>query len=97
MTREECYDLSIERDLMFLEGPEFDVAIIGVLERFGATDAVCYDYEKVIQVLMDQGMSVDDADEWYQFIILGSWMGDTTPVFVRGISAVQARLGSTPS
>ena len=97
MTREECCDLSIEQDLMFLEGPEFDVAIIGVLERFGATDAVCYDYEKVIQVLMDQGMSVDDADEWYQFNILGSWMGDTTPVFVRGISAVQARLGSTPS
>jgi len=83
MTREECVDLSLEDDLLFLDGPEFDVAIVGVLERFGATDAVCYDYDKVIQVLVDQGMSVDDAHEWYQFNILGAWMGDTTPVFVR--------------
>ena len=77
----------MEEDLLFLDGPAFDAAIIGVLERFGAVPAVCYDYEKVIQVLVDQGMSLDDACEWYQFNILGAWMGDTTPVFVRGISA----------
>ena len=87
MTREECVELSTEDDLLFLDGPEFDVAIIGVLERFGATDAACYDYDKVIQVLVDQGMSAEDAREWYEFNILGAWMGDTTPVFVRGISA----------
>ncbi len=87
MTREDCLDLSMEEDLLFLDGPEFDVAIVGVLERFGATDAVCYDYDKVIQVLIDQGMDAEDAREWYEFNILGAWMGDTTPVFVRGLSA----------
>ncbi len=29
----------------------------------------------------------EDAREWYEFNILGAWMGDTTPVFVRGLSA----------
>jgi len=73
----------MEEDLLFLDGPEFDVAIVGVLERFGATDAVVYNYNQVIQVLIDQGMDVDDAREWYEFNILGAWMGETTPVFVR--------------
>ena len=91
MTREECVELSTEDDLLFLDGPEFDVAIIGVLERFGAVSAACYDYEKVMQVLMDRGMNAEDAREWYEFNILGAWMGDTTPVFVRGISAPPAR------
>lgn len=90
MTREDCLDLSMEEDLLFLDGPEFDVAIVGVLERFGATDAVCYDYDKVIQVLIDQGMDAEDAREWYEFNILGAWMGDTTPVFVRSVSAQDA-------
>ncbi len=87
MTRDDCLAISTEDDLLFLDGPEFDVAIVGVLERFGATDAVCYDYDKVIQVLIDQGLDADDAREWYEFNILGAWMGDTTPVFVRGLSA----------
>jgi len=74
--------LNDDEELIFLEGPEFDAAIIGTIERFGQPRIVCYDYRKVMRVLVKQGMSHDDAVEWYEFNIIGAWMGEETPCFL---------------
>lgn len=42
-----------------------------------------YDYDTVIANLMNDGMSHDDACEFFDFNIIGAWMGDSTPLFVR--------------
>lgn len=60
----------------------YDDAIIGVVERIGL-EVVCYDLDKVIEILMKQGMDEDDAWEWYQFNMVGSWVGEKTPVFLQ--------------
>ena len=67
-------------DVMTMDG--YDDAIIGVVERIGL-EVVCYDLDKVIEILMKQGMNEEDAWEWYQFNMGGSWVGEKTPVFLQ--------------
>ena len=61
----------------------FDEAIIGLATRIGMELVVAYDIEKIIGVLMHRdGMSYEEALEYYEFNIVGAWMGDFTPVFI---------------
>jgi hypothetical protein len=66
-------------DLLRMDG--FDDAILGVVERIGL-QTVCYDLNKVIAILMKQGMDEQDAWDWYQFNMLGAWVGEATSVFL---------------
>lgn len=69
--------------LLFLEPECFDDAIVGVAQRADGMFTVCYSEPKVIKVLMDvDKMSFEEALEFYNFNILGSYLGDATPVFV---------------
>lgn len=87
MTRQDLLDqLADDERLMFLEGPEFDTAIVGLVERFGQPRLICYDYRKVLRVLQRMGMSGEDAAEWFDFNIIGAWMGDETPCFLHRLS-----------
>ena len=70
-------------DLLIMDG--FDEAIIGVVSRMDL-EVVCYDLDKVIKLLMKQGMDEQDAWDWYQFNMIGSWMGEKTPVFLERIT-----------
>lgn len=66
--------------LLFADG--FDQAIIGIGRQFNKT-AVVYDEEKVIDILQEQnGMSREEALEYYEFNIVGSFVGDATPIFM---------------
>ena len=65
-------------DLLKADG--FDEAVIGVVERLG-TQAICYDTEKVIKILM-RDMSEEDAWEYFQYNIAGAWVGEHTPFFL---------------
>ncbi len=57
----------------------FDDAIMGIVRQFN-NSFVVYDYEKVIEILMCN-MSREDAEEYFEFNIAGSWVGDGTPGF----------------
>ena len=65
-------------DLLTLDG--FDEAVIGVVERSGLL-AVCYDRNKIISILM-RDMNEEEAWEYYEFNILGAYMGESTPVYL---------------
>ena len=61
----------------------FDDAIIGVGRRCGRPNIVAYDVEKVIQILVDRdGLSREDAEEYYEFNVVGAWVGEMTPLWV---------------
>ena len=61
---------------------EFIDAVIGVTWREGLP-VVVYDREKVIQVYIDRdGMSREDAEEFYEFNVEGAYVGPQTPVYV---------------
>jgi hypothetical protein len=59
-----------------------DNAKLGVSIRFGQEPIMCYDYNIVIQNLMEQGMSEGEAVEFFDYNIIGAWVGDDTPCFV---------------
>lgn len=42
-----------------------------------------YDYEKCVQILMQDGMTEDDAMEYMSFNTLGAYVGPHGPLFVR--------------
>lgn len=60
----------------------FDKALVG----FGAafTNAVCavYDYDECIRILIEDGMDADDAEEYFEFNVRGTYAGATTPIFI---------------
>ena len=57
-----------------------DDAIVGIASRSGMADAVVYDYEKLVHVFEEQGMSREDAEEWVAYNILGAGIGPSTPL-----------------
>jgi hypothetical protein len=75
-----------EELLLLGESPEdqgeFINAVIGVTWREGLP-VVVYDRSKVIQVYIDRdGMSREDAEEFYSFNVDGAYVGPKTPIFV---------------
>jgi hypothetical protein len=66
-----------------LSGEQFDSAILGVLRRCGQEDIIVYDENQVIDILInDDEMTAEEAVEYYEFNILGAWVGDDTPGFL---------------
>ena len=74
-------DLGAE-DALIMDG--FDDCILGILERFGIDQPiVVYDREKVIAKLIDRdGMTHEEALDFYYFNQLGAWVGEKTPAFL---------------
>lgn len=60
----------------------FDEACIGICYRASQPPVVAYSREKCIEILMDQGLSWEDAEEHFEFNVVGAWVGDHTPVFI---------------
>jgi hypothetical protein len=68
--------------VMLLEPAKFDAAILGVLERCGEEPKVCYSLDKILKILMEDGMEYEEALEYYEYNVVGAWMGDQTPAFL---------------
>lgn len=79
MTPEEISEYN--EDALILEG--FDEAIIGLAERINLGPVVAYDVNKIYEILMNKhNMSYEEAIEYFNFNIIGAWMGDFTPVYI---------------
>ena len=73
-----------------LKADGFDEAFIGVCHRFGQEPLVAYDYHKCIAILCERdGMSHDEAIDFFFVNVLGSWVGEQTPVYVHMMQDIQ--------
>jgi hypothetical protein len=78
--RQRCLDLAGDESILFADG--YDAALIGIGWRDGIPIAV-YDRQGVIAILCRRdGMTLEDADEFFEFNVAGAWLGDSTPIFV---------------
>ena len=60
----------------------FDKAIMGIVERSGMNPVVLYNKNKCINIMIKRdGMTEEEAIEFYYYNIVGSHMGDYTPCF----------------
>ena len=61
----------------------FDEAIIGSITSYGRGETVLYSTQKIIEVMMERdGMTAEDAMEFFNFNILGSYNGNGMPAFL---------------
>ena len=69
-----------EPDILFTEG--FDEAIAGTVWD-GERTRVVYDTELILELLMGRSeMSYEEAVEYFDFNIAGSYMGVYTPLYL---------------
>ena len=62
----------------------FDQALIGVAHRFGWLQPVAvYDIDKCLAIIMDDGCTYEEAQEHFDYNVIGAWVGDQTPIYVR--------------
>jgi acetoin utilization deacetylase AcuC-like enzyme len=72
---------SVNEDALFADGLED--AVIGYTRTLSTgKDVVVYSAEKVIEVLMRDGMSYEEAIEYADFNIFCAYMGEDTPLFM---------------
>jgi len=80
MSREEIEE--INPDALLCDG--FDEAIIGIAERINLSSVVAYDVDKMLGIMVERdGMTYEEAMEYFDYNILGAWMGDYTPVYIK--------------
>ena len=84
LTKKEFLSIAKDNELLLMD--DYDDAIVGLVDRFGQPTIVCYDKEKVIEKLMADGMTDEEALEWYEYNQIGAWMGETTPCFLSAIT-----------
>ena len=71
-----------ETPLLFMDPDIYDKAIIGVIEGKAHELAVAYDYDKVIDINVEDGMTHEEAVEYFNFNQIDAYMGKHTPVFI---------------
>lgn len=74
--------------MLLAEG--FEKAFVGVGGRAGQPDIVVYDFEKCVAILCERdGMDYDDAVEFMHYNVVGSWVGEQTPLFIRIMNNIE--------
>lgn len=63
----------------------FEGAFLGVAERIAAQPVAVYDRAKCIQILELQGMTTEEAEEYFEFNVAGAYVGEQTPWFLNRI------------
>jgi len=63
-------------DILIADG--FDDAVIGIEE---ISMRLIYSITKCLEILESQGMSDEDALEYFYFNVQGSYVGENTPIF----------------
>ncbi len=71
---------STDSDSVLLVGHEN--ALTGIVETFHGLVCV-YDKDKIIKNLM-KDMTKEDAEEYFDFNIIGSFVGDLSPIYMIG-------------
>jgi hypothetical protein len=80
MSREEIEQINPEA--LLCDG--FDEAIIGMAERINLSHVVAYDVDKMLEIMIERdGMTYEEVMEYFDYNILGAWMGEYTPVYIR--------------
>lgn len=61
----------------------FQDALIGITANYHHPVVAVYDLGLCVEVLMDQGMTEDDALEYLQFNTISAYVGPNGPLFIK--------------
>lgn len=60
----------------------FEDCIVGVGERYGGPPVAVLDLEKMLAKMEKGGMTREEAIEYFEYNILGAYVGEQTPVYM---------------
>ena len=91
MNREDIISYCEERypddEILLADG--FEDAFMGIAESFGSAPKALYNTEECIDTLtVRDGMSYDEAIEFFNFNIAGAYVGEHTPAFVEPLYCI---------
>jgi hypothetical protein len=72
----------MNEEALFADG--FGKALVGYARRCGQPTLAVYDAGKCIEILIEMGLSRDEAIEHFEFNVVGAWVGDHTPIYMFG-------------
>ena len=68
---------------MLITADGLDKAIIGTVVAFGRSETVLYSIKKILEIMMERdGMTEEEAMEFFSFNIAGSYNGPGMPIFL---------------
>lgn len=71
---------------LFADG--FEDCVIGYFRRCGQPTVIAYDADKCIQKMVARdGMTEEEAIEYFEFNVTGAWVGEGTPAFVYKVTS----------
>jgi hypothetical protein len=68
--------------LMLEPRGEYDSCVVGIGYRFHSGPLAVYSIPRVLRVMEGWGMTVEEAQEFFEFNTIGAWMGEGTPMFI---------------
>tara|TARA_R100000005_G_scaffold82597_1_gene50279 strand:+ start:791 stop:1042 length:252 start_codon:yes stop_codon:yes gene_type:complete len=74
--------------MIFADG--FEKAFLGVGTQFNKKVAVYSSKEVILNLMADSDMTFDEAVEYFYYNIVGSYVGEETPVFLEEMSHKEA-------
>ena len=80
MRQKEIIDRLSEMNPSALLADGFDQAVIGYTQKHPYL--AVYDSEKCIAILIESGMTTEEAVEHFEYNVLGSYVGENNPIFV---------------
>lgn len=78
MTLDEFAEINPEA----LQADGWDEAFIGYVERADQLPTACYSKAKIIELSMRDGVSEEQAVEYFEYNINGAFVGEFTPFFL---------------
>ena len=63
---------------------------MGLARQFTKTPLAIYDRNKCIDILVNRdGMSEEEAEEYFQYNVEGAWVGENTPMFLQPLKLTE--------
>lgn len=73
-----------EEGMIILDG--LDAAILGVVSRCGLSPCLLYSSERIVRIFVERdGMSREEAEEFFDFNTAGAYLGEQTPLFLHDL------------
>ncbi len=69
-------------EMLFLEPPSLDQAIVGIAQRINFGPVVVYERDKLVEALVQDGMTEEAAAEWVCVNVEGAYVGERTPLIL---------------
>tara|TARA_R100000388_G_C7205558_1_gene140807 strand:- start:672 stop:941 length:270 start_codon:yes stop_codon:yes gene_type:complete len=80
--KEQLMEILAEEECLTADG--FEDALVGC--TYGANVVAVYDINKMIEILVEEGIEYDDAVEFLDYNVVGAYVGEKTPQYINFVT-----------